>query len=469
MVMNSKNVFIDEEFLLESDVARKLFHGYAKNEKIIDYHCHLSPKEIYEDKKFRDITDIWLGGDHYKWRLMRAYGIDESYITGDKPSYEKFLKWAEVVQTLIGNPLYHWTHLELKRFFGIDELLSPKTAKVIFDEANICLAKLSARKLIEMSNVEMVVTTDDPIDDLKYHDLIKSDSGVKFKVLPAFRPDKAVNIELSWFVDWIDKLASVVGYKIESLFDLEKALASRIDFFHQKGCRLADHALDVILYADANSAEVESIFKKGLKKESLSELDIMKYKGYMMVFFGKTYKKYGWTQQYHIGALRNVSTRMLKELGPDTGFDAINDGNVSIPLSRLLNALDSTDSLPKTIIYTLNKRDFEVAVTIMQGFQGGNIPGKIQFGAAWWFLDTMDGMKDQMKALANNGLLAKFVGMLTDSRSFLSYPRHEYFRRILCNLIGKWVEKGFFPEDYSVLGKIISDISYWNAKNYFQM
>jgi glucuronate isomerase len=460
--------FIHDDFLLNNDVAKTLYHDFAKQVPIIDYHCHLDPKEIYEDKKFENLFDLWLSGDHYKWRLMRANGVTEDYITGNKPHYEKFLKWAEVVPYLIGNPLYHWTHFELKRYFQIDDLLSLDTAESIYNNVNKQLETLTARKLIEMSNVEIIVTTDDPIDSLVYHDKLREDKSFKTRVLPAFRPDKAINIELSWFQEWVLKLSKVVGYPLNSLESLKKALIERIDFFHEKGSRLSDHALDMVMYEKATEAEVKSIYLKAINHENLTKQEIRKYKGYMLTFLGQEYCKRDWVQQYHIGALRNVSERMLKNLGPDTGFDAINDGYIAKPLSQLLDALDSTASLPKTILYTLNPRDFEVVITMMQAFQGGGIPGKIQFGSGWWFLDTIDGMTKQLKALANNGLVSRFVGMLTDSRSFLSYPRHEYFRRLLCNIIAEEVVLGLFPNNTELLGKIVKDIAYYNAKSYFK-
>jgi len=461
------NPFIHDNFLLQNDVAKKLYHDYAAQMPIIDYHCHLDPKEIYQDKKFKNLYEAWLSGDHYKWRLMRANGTTEDFITGKQNDYDKFAKWAEVLPHLLGNPLYHWTHFELKRYFNIDTLLSPKSAAEIYHEVNKKLETLSARQLIRMSNVETICTTDDPTDNLEWHEKLAKDKTFATKVLPAFRPDKAVNIELSWFKGWIEKLSSVVGYELNTLERLEKALSERIQYFHDHGSRLSDHALDVVMYEHGTQEEVSLIYEKALKNQPLSKDDIRKYKGHLLVFLGKQYAKRGWVQQYHIGALRNLSERMLKEIGPDTGFDAINDGLIARPLSHLLDALDSTGELPKTIIYTLNPRDFEVAITMMQAFQGGGIAGKIQFGSAWWFLDTIDGMTKQIKALGNNGLLSRFVGMLTDSRSFLSYPRHEYFRRLLCNIIGEEVEKGYYPEDYEILGKMVQDISYGNAKNYF--
>ena len=459
--------FINDDFLLHNEVAKKLYHEHAKDLPIIDYHCHLSPQEIFENKKFRNLFDAWLSGDHYKWRLMRANGITEDYITGNQPDFEKFMKWAEVVPTLIGSPLYHWTHLELKRFFGIDTLLSPETAKEIYDAVNKQLETLTARKLIESSNVETIVTTDDPVDDLSWHKKIKEDQTITFKVLPAFRPDKAFNIELSWFVSWVEQLGKVAGVKVVDIQTMKEALRNRIEFFHANDCRLSDHALDVVMFEKTTEQEADMIIKKGLAGESLTLTEIKKYKGYILTFLGQEYHRLGWVQQYHIGALRNNSKRMLDAIGPDTGFDSINDGLVAEPLSALLGSLDETNQLPKTILYTLNSRDFDVAITLMQAFQGGGIPGKIQFGSAWWFLDTIDGMTKQMKALGNNGLLSRFVGMLTDSRSFLSYPRHEYFRRLLCNIIGEQVTLGYFPEDYKLLSKFVKDISYFNAKEYF--
>lgn len=457
---------INEDFLLRSDLAKKLYEDYASKLPIIDYHCHLDPKEIYEDLKFDDITHAWLGGDHYKWRLMRANGVTEDFITGDQPSYKKFEKWSETVPYLFGSPLFHWTHMELNHFFGINEILSPKNAKEIYDKTNETLKTLSARQMIKNSKVEVICTTDDPVDDLKYHFLLKEED-TSFKVLPSFRPDKAMNIELSWFNDWVDQLAGVVGFELNDYESLKKALRQRVEFFNEAGAKVSDHGLDVLLYADATEEELAAIFAKGRKGEKISDHELAQYKGNLLVYLGTLYNEFGWVQQYHIGALRNNSDRMLNELGPDTGYDAINDGLIAIPLRSILNKLDSTDELPKTIIYTLNPRDFEVAITIMQAFQGGGIAGKMQFGTPWWFLDQRDDIEKQYRALGNNGLFAKFIGMLTDSRSFLSYPRHDYFRRILCNFVADQVNEGLFPLDLEVLGKIISDITYYNAKNYF--
>lgn len=459
--------FISENFILHSKVGQLLYHNHAKQLPIIDYHCHLNPQEIYEDKRFENLAQVWLSGDHYKWRLLRANGVTEPYITGDKSDYEKFMKWAEVVPELIGNPLYHWTHFELKRFFGIDDLLSPKTAEAIYEKANHMLSELTARKMITMSRVETIVTTDDPIDNLIWHKKLAEDQSFQVNVLPAFRPDKAININLHWFNEWVNDLSSVVRYDINNLDLLIKALHERIAYFHERGCLLADHGLDQIVFQEATKEEVADIFIKARLGKVLSQKEIAQYKGYLLIVLGKAYKKYNWVQQYHIGAQRNLSKRRLETLGPDTGFDAINDEPIANALCQLMSALDETNELPKTIIYTLNPRDFEVAITSMQAFQGDGIPGKIQFGSAWWFLDNIDGMTKQLKALGNNGLLAKFVGMLTDSRSFLSYPRHEYFRRILCEVIGQQVDLGYYPHDEELLGRIIEDICYYNAKKYF--
>ncbi len=463
--------FIHDDFLLDNETAKYLYHNHAKKMPIIDYHCHLSPKEIAEDKTFKNITEVWLGGkgfgDHYKWRLMRTNGVEERFITGNEPDFERFKKWADTVKYLFGNPLYHWTHLELKRYFDIDLLLNPDTAKELYETANKKIANLSAIKFIESSNVEVVCTTDDPIDDLKYHKLIKTKKNYNFKVLPAWRPDVVVNIELDTFNGYINKLAKVVNFKIENLNDLEKALRLRIDYFHENDCRLSDHGIDQMVFLETTKAEVQEIFRKRQEGQKLSKEEIAKYKGYLMTFFGREYHRLNWVQQYHIGAIRDINKRQFNDLGKDSGYDAIQDNLIAEALAQTLNSLDATNQLPKTIIYTLNPRDFEVAITIMQAFQGGGVAGKLQFGAPWWFLDNEDGIEKQFRALANNGLLSKFVGMLTDSRSFLSYPRHEYFRRVLCNYIGKEVEKGRFPNDRALLGKLVEDISYNNAKNYF--
>jgi glucuronate isomerase len=460
--------FLNDDFILKNETAKYLYHNHAKKMPIYDFHCHLSSKEIYEDKKFASITEAWLGGDHYKWRALRQYGIDEAYITGNKSDKEKFDKWAEVLPYTVGNPLYNWTHLELKRYFGINDILSLKTKDKIYEECNKKLETLTARKLIIMNNVNVIFTTDDPVDDLKYHKLLSEDKSFKTKVLPAFRPDKVLNVEYSWFYDWLGKLEKVVEFKITSLELLKKALTMRIDYFDQVGCAASDHALDVVMYEDASEIEVESIFTKVLNKEKLTSSELSKYKGHLLVFLGREYNKRNWVQQYHIGALRNVSSRMLKVLGPDTGYDAIEDRTFASTLAKLLDALDVTDELPKTILYCLNPRDNEVLAAITNCFQSSKTISKIQFGSAWWFNDQKDGMERQIEALSQMCLLSKFVGMLTDSRSFMSYTRHEYFRRILCNKLGTLVEEGLYPKDLEFLGKIVEDICYNNAVNYFK-
>lgn len=461
--------FMDENFLLETEVAQKLYHEYAKDMPIFDYHCHLSPKEIAEDKRYKNITEMWLGGDHYKWRAMRSFGVPEESITGNSEDKEKFIAWIKTLSTAIGNPLYHWSHLELQRYFNISETATLDKVDILWDKCNTMLetSGFSARELIKKSNVKALCTTDDPIDNLKYHIELKEDKTFDTKVLPTFRPDKAVNIDKQGFTKYIETLANVVGYKIDSYAKLCKAMEERIDFFHSVGCRVSDHGLDFPQYLEATNEELEIIFKKVLSEETLTGNEIRKYKGQLVQFFGKEYSKRNWVMQLHMGALRNNSKKMFELLGADVGFDSIGDWNMAEDLSRLLDSLDTTNELPKTILYTLNPKDNYVLGTMIGNFQGGGIAGKIQFGSGWWFNDQKDGMIEQMKALGNLGLLAKFVGMLTDSRSFLSYTRHEYFRRILCNLLGNWVENGEFPQDYDLLGKIVQDICYNNAKDYF--
>ncbi|GKU23478.1 glucuronate isomerase [Clostridium folliculivorans] len=463
--------FMDENFLLSNETAVKLFHDYSKNMPIIDYHCHLNPKEIYENKRFKNITEVWLYGDHYKWRAMRSNGVDENTITGDASDYDKFLAWAKTLQVAIGNPLYHWTHLELQRFFGIYEPLTEKTAPQIWDKANEILnaGDFAARDLIKKSNVKAICTTDDPVDSLEYHIKLKEIKDFDVKVLPTFRPDKGIEINRATFLPWVKKLEEVSGKVINDYEVFLQAFESRVEFFHSVGCRVSDHALDTVVYADSTKEEAAEIFAKALKGEAISFEEEKKYKTFTLGFVAKIYHKLGWAMQLHIGALRNNNTRMFNKLGADTGFDSINDGQVAEALSRFLDSLNREDLLPKTILYTLNPKDNYVLGTMLGNFQGGGIPGKIQFGSGWWFNDSIDGMTQQMKSLANLGLLSRFVGMLTDSRSFLSYPRHEYFRRIVCNLIGEWVENGEVPHNIELLGSIVQDISYRNAKEYFNL
>lgn len=461
--------FMDEDFMLQTETARRLYNDYAAKMPIIDYHCHLSPKEICEDRKFKNITEIMLGGDHYKWRQMRSNAISEDYITGDKPDFDKFLAFAKTLKYAIGNPLYHWTHLELQRFFGIYDILNEENAKSIYDRANEMIQSedFTAQRLIEKSNVAVICTTDDPCDTLEYHIKIKESGKMKAQVLPTFRPDKAVEITKETFLPYIENLEKVCGKKISSLADLKAAMVERIDFFESVGCRLSDHALGGVPFCAGTESEADNIFRKAKADECVSSSEENFYKTNILTFFAREYHKRGFTMQLHIGALRNNNERMYKKLGPDTGFDSINDLAIAEPLAALLNSFDKENTLPKTILYTLNPKDNYVLGTMLGNFQSKDAPSKIQFGSGWWFNDQRDGMVEQMKSLANLGLLGRFVGMLTDSRSFLSYPRHEYFRRIMCNLIGGWVENGEYPADFDALGEIIRGICYENARNYF--
>lgn len=462
---------MDEKFLLTNPTAINLFNNYAKDMHIIDYHCHINPKEIFENKKFNNITEAWLYGDHYKWKAMRALGIEEKYITGDAEDYDKFLAWAKTISMSIGNPLYHWTHLELQRFFGVYEVLNEKTAPAIWEKVNALLSGegYRVRDLIKNSKVDIICTTDDPTDSLEYHKKIKESKDFDVKVLPAFRPDKALVINKIDFTIWVKKLGEVSGKNINDYSTLLEALEIRIRFFHENGCRVSDHALDYVPYLEASKEEVTKIFTKALNGEEVSLDDEKKYKTFTLNFLGKMYSKLGWTMELHLNAFRNANTRMFNKIGPDTGYDAINDSDVTYPLIKFLDSLEKEDSLPKTILYSLNPNDNYTLGAIIGCFQGSGILGKIQLGAAWWYNDTKDGMLAQMKTLSNVGLLSTFLGMLTDSRSFLSYTRHEYFRRILCNMLGEWVEDGEIPDDMEFLGKIVQNISYYNAKNYFGM
>ncbi len=461
--------FINDDFMLESEYARKLYHEYASKMPIIDYHCHLPPVEIAEDKRWENITQIWLYGDHYKWRAMRSNGVDERYCTGDASDYEKFEKYAETMEYLLRNPLYHWSHLELKRYFDVDELLGSKTAKVIWEKCNekIGGAGFSARGLMRMSNVVLVCTTDDPIDSLEYHKKIAED-GFEVKVLPAWRPDKGIMIENSKvFNEWVDKLAGVSGVKINTFEDYIFALRGRAEFFDSMGCCVSDHGLETAYAEDYTPREIEDIFKKARWGKGLDEREVNKFKSAMLYELGKIYAELGWVQQFHFGAMRNNNSKMYEKLGPDSGFDSIGDFELARPLSRMLDRLDREDKLARTILYTLNPAKNEVIATMLGNFQDGKIPGKMQFGSGWWFLDQIDGMTKQMEALSNMGLLSRFVGMLTDSRSFLSYARHEYFRRLLCNILGNDMVRGLIPDDIELVGRMVKDISYNNAVRYF--
>lgn len=461
--------FMDENFMLQNDTAVKLFYNFAKDMPIYDYHCHLSPQMIYEDQPFDNITQIFLGGDHYKWRYMRSCGIDEKYITGDAEDIEKFRAYCRALQYAIGNPLYHWTHLELRRYFGIDEVIREDTADQIWEKANqyIKETQMSPVKLIHSSNVALICTTDDPTDDLLWHKRIAEKGHVRAKVLPAFRPDRILQMEKSDFVDYIKKLSDSAEMPIENYVDLVSAIEKRIEFFHAAGCRISDHGMDYVPYVSASDAEVDAIFRRRLSGEEVTNREIDMYKTALLIALGKYYHKYNWTFQIHTGTMRNNNTRMFKKIGADTGFDSISDYPVAVSLSKLLDAMAVSDMLPKTILYTLNPKDNYVLGTMLGNFQGSEVPGKMQFGSGWWFNDQKDGMLEQLKALANLGALHTFVGMLTDSRSFLSYARHEYFRRILCNFLGTIVENGEFPADMDTLEKIVRGISFENAKKYF--
>ncbi len=463
--------FLTKHFLLQTETARILYHEYAKDMPIFDYHCHLSPADIANNTQFRNLTHIWLAGDHYKWRAMRTYGVDERYITGDASDWEKFEAWAATVPATIRNPLYHWTHLELRRPFGLKQaLLSPSTARMIYESCNELLATeaFRARGIMQQMNVKVVCTTDDPADTLEYHQQIRQDASFSVNVLPTFRPDKAMAVESpELFNAYLSKLEAAAGMSIGTYAALLEAILKRHDFFHEMGCRLSDHGLETAYAEDYTEQAIIKIFNKIRGGAALTPLEILKFKSAMMVEFGRMDHAKDWTQQLHLGALRNNNSRMFKQLGPDTGFDSILDVETARPLSKFLNRLDETDQLPKTILYNLNPAHNEALATMIGNFQDGRTPGKMQFGSGWWFLDQKDGMKKQMNALSNMGLLSQFVGMLTDSRSFLSYPRHEYFRRILCNLIGTDVENGEIPDDIALLGKMTQDISYNNAVRYF--
>lgn len=462
--------FIDADFLLETEAAKELYRNHASILPIIDYHCHLSPQEIADDKTFSTITELWLGGDHYKWRAMRANGIDEKYITGDADPWDKFQKWAETVPYTLRNPLYHWTHLELKTAFGIDRVLNPSTAREIYDTCNEKLAQpeFSARGLMSQYNVEAVCTTDDPVDSLEHHRRIR-ESGFKVKVLPAWRPDKAMGVDdPDSYNQYIDKLSSVSDTRICTYRDLIEALKKRHNFFASQGCSVADHGVSSFPWAECSETEAASIFAKVRNGDRPTTEETTKLQTSILLDLCRMNHEKGWVQQFHFGPLRNVNTRMFNKLGPDTGFDTIGDYTSAIPVARFLNALDSDNRLTKTILYNLNPSDNTWVAAMIANFQDGSMPGKIQMGSGWWFNDQLYGMEAQMNTLSMQGLLSRFVGMLTDSRSFLSYPRHEYFRRVLCNILGKDHEKGLIPEEeLSRVRQMVEDICYYNTKNYF--
>ncbi|MCL4637446.1 MULTISPECIES: glucuronate isomerase [Olivibacter] len=461
--------FLDKNFLLESNTAQTLYHEYAAKMPIIDYHCHLSPQQIAEDARFENITQVWLYGDHYKWRAMRTNGVDERYCTGDASDRDKFLKWAETVPYTLRNPLYHWTHLELQRYFGIDKILDASTAEEIYDEASDLLKKpeYSVRNLLRKMNVKIVCTTDDPTDSLIYHQQLKKE-GFEIRVLPAFRPDNAMNLSvLSKFQQYVEKLSRVSGVTVQNFDDYLQALKVRHDYFAENGCCVSDHGLEEIYNESYRLEDIRTIFSNALQGKVISDEQHNQFRSAMLTYFAEWDHEKGWVQQYHLGALRNNNSRMMQKLGPDTGWDSIGDFSQGRALAGFLDKLDSQDKLAKTILYNLNPADNELIATMIGNFNDGSSAGKIQFGSGWWFLDQKDGMIKQMNALSNMGLISKFVGMLTDSRSFLSYPRHEYFRRILCNLFGEEVENGELPENLPWIGKVIEDICYHNAASYF--
>jgi glucuronate isomerase len=464
-----QNSFITDDFLLHNDIAKKLYHEVAKVQPIYDYHSHLPPKDIAKNQQFENITQLWIEGDHYKYRAMRANGVDEKYITGNAAPFEKFLKYAQTLPNTLRNPLYHWTHMELQRYFGITELLNAESAERIYNQCNELLKKseFSVRNLLHKMNVKMVGTTDDPTDDLQYHKELL-DEGFEIKVLPTFRPDKATEIEKGIdFIKWIQKLEVVVGFEIQSFLELVSALQNRHNFFHEVGCRISDHGHNCFYDAISTEEEINQIFKKALQLESLSEIEIVKYKSALLYEIAVMNNKKSWVQQFHVGAIRNNNSKMMNLLGPDQGFDSIGDLNIAQNMSGFFDKLNSNNSLTKTIVYNLNPRDSEMMASMVANFNDGTVTGKMQYGAAWWFLDQKDGMQKQLDVLSNFGLLGRFVGMLTDSRSFLSFPRHEYFRRILCNVLGEEVEKGELPNDFNLIGDLVAKICSKNAISYF--
>lgn len=461
--------FMDKDFLLSTETAKTLYHEYAAKMPVLDYHCHINPQEIAEDRKFDNITQVWLGGDHYKWRQMRSNGVDETYITGDATDREKFQKWAETLPKLIGNPLYHWSHLELQKYFGYTGYLNGETAEEVW---NLCNEKLhqdsmSVRNIIKQSNVTLICTTDDPVDTLEWHQKIAADDTFDVQVLPAWRPDKAMNVEKPTFAAYIAQLSAISGVEIKDFSSLKDALKKRMAYFAENGCSVSDHALEYVMYVPATDTEVDAIVAKGLAGEAVTKEEELKYKTAFMLFVAKEYNRMNWVMQLHYGCKRDNNAYMFQQLGADTGFDCINNYAPSAQMADFLNALSATNEIPKTIIYSLNPTDNASIGTIIGCFQGPGVAGRIQQGSAWWFNDHKTGMTDQMISLANLGCLGNFVGMLTDSRSFLSYTRHDYFRRIMCELIGSWVDNGEYPADMTSLKEIVEGISYNNAVKYF--
>ena len=474
--------FMDKDFLLETETARHLFHDYAEHMPLVDYHCHINPKEIYEDRRFDNLVEVWLGGkqpeggyfgDHYKWRVMRSNGVSEDYITGDRPDYERFLKFVEALEMAIGNPMYHWCNLELRQFFGYDKPLTVENAEEAWNFCNEKLRtdpNLTVRGIIKKANVAFIGTTDDPVDTLEWHGRIAADKTIDVKVCPSFRPDKAINIQKEGFVEYIGKLAKSVGKEsLDSAEEVMDALVQRLEFFKTMGCRASDHGLDYVPFRPASAKKVNEIFQKAMAGESLSKKEAEKYQTAVLLCLGKAYHRLGIVMQIHYSCYRNANERMFRKLGPDTGFDMIAQNTCGQDIARFLSALDESGELPKTILYSLNPADNAQLGTILGSFQSDEVPGKIQHGSAWWFNDTKSGMEEQMKSLANLSLLGNFVGMLTDSRSFLSYARHDYFRRILCNLVGNWVENGEYPNDDKALKRIVEGVCFRNAERYFEL
>lgn len=461
--------FIHEDFLLQNKPAARLYHEYAEKMPIFDFHCHLNPKEIYENRQYHNLTEIWLEGDHYKWRLLRANGVEEAYITGEAGARDKFEKWAETLPEAVGNPLYHWSHLELKRYFDIDTTLSPAASEAIWQQSGEALrgGKLNTQDLIIGSNVKAVCTTDDPADELTYHKKIKNELNLSFEVLPTFRPDKALNVGDAGFRPWIKNLESSSGITINDFNDLYNALEKRAEEFKKSGCVSSDHSFFSAPGLEIDASKANCVLQKALRDEPITPEEVLQYQSCLMQKLGRLYHRLHFVMQLHLGVIRNNNTSKFKTCGPDTGFDATGNSTDALSLVKLLDGLEKTDELPKTILYCMNPSDFDMLSTVCGCFQGPGSRGKIQFGAAWWYNDTKSGMIKQLTTLTSTSLLGNFVGMLTDSRSFLSYARHEYFRRILCNLLGEWVEAGEVPEDYSLLGKMVQNICYFNAKNYF--
>jgi len=462
--------FMDKDFMLNTDTAKQLYHDFAEDMPIVDYHCHINPQEIYEDRKFDNITQVWLGGDHYKWRQIRSNGVDEKYITGnDSTDREKFQAWAETMPKLIGNPLYHWSHLELRKYFGFQGHLNGDTAEEVW---NLCNAKLqedgmSVRNLIRQSNVKVICTTDDPVDSLEWHEKIAADASFDVQVLPAWRPDKAMNVEKPTYADYIATLSKVSGISVTDFASLKEALKNRMDYFAKHGCCVSDHALEYVMYVPTDEDELNAVLAKSLHHGAVTKEEELKFKTAFMLFVAKEYHRMGWAMQLHYGCKRDNNAYMFEKMGADTGFDCINNYAPSAQMADFLNALSATNEIPKTIIYSLNPNDDASIGTILGCFQSPETAGKLQQGSAWWFNDHFKGMTDQMTSLANLGCFGNFIGMLTDSRSFLSYTRHDYFRRILCRLIGGWVEEGMYPNDQKALESIIKDICFNNAVNYF--